>query len=233
MSNRRHGVLCFAPLLRALLVSAAGWLAFDYSIQAADFYASPSGRTNGTGTIIDPVALSTGLLNATTPAKPGDTLWLRSGVYPGGGGAYLYGDPGQPITIRQYPGERAVFDGSNSTNPTLSIYGRWNVWRDIEVMNSSTNRSLGEGRPLGLAVMSPNTRLINCVLHDGGGIGFWELSSDAEMYGCLIYNVGYDTTNNSGSIKGNGHSVYTQNAAGKKWIHDNILCSVSVTRRTG
>ena len=224
MCNRRQGVLCFAPLLAALLVSAAGWIAFACSIHAADFYASISGRTNGSGTIHDPVALSTGLLDDTTPAKPGDTLWLRGGVYPGGTAAYLYGNPGQPVTIRQYPGERAVFDGSNSTNPTLSIYGRWNVWRDIEAMNSSTNRALGEGRPLGLAVLSPNTRLINCVVHDGGGIGFWELSSDAEMYGCLVYNVGYDRID-SNKIKGNGHSVYTQNAVGTKWIHDNILCN--------
>ena len=206
-------------------MSAAGWLAVACTLHAADFYVSPYARTNGTGTITDPAPLAKSLFQSTSPSDPGDTLWLRGGVYPGGVTSSLYGTATKPITIRPYPGERAIINGGMTNASALTIEGRWNIWRDIEVMNSSTNRSLGEGRPFGFAVLSPNTRLINCVVHDGGGIGFWEQSSDAEMYGCLFYNVGYDTTNNSGSIKGNGHSVYTQNAAGKKWIHDNILCN--------
>lgn len=209
------------PLLPALIGSAAGWLAAACSLHAADFYISPYARTNGTGTLTDPAPLARALFQSTSPSDPGDTLWLRGGVYSGGVTSYLFGTASQPITIRPYPGERAIIDGAATNVSALTIEGRWNIWRDVEVVNSSTNRALAESRPFGIWTVSTNTKLINCVVHDsGGGIGFWTGSVDAEMYGCLVYNSGYETTN-----KGNGHSVYTQNDAGTKWIHDNILCN--------
>ena len=190
---------------------------------AADFYVSTTGRASGTGSITDPVDWATAMFQAKSPAKPGDTLWIRGGTYRGPFETYLYGQSGKPITIRAYPGERVIIDGAaSSTVPTLYVYGQYNIWRGIEVINSSTDRTPGVGRPAGVYMECLGGKLINSIIHDVGlGFGFWTPTVDGEMYGCLIYNVGFEKANNVG----NGHSVYSQNDSGTKKIHDNILCN--------
>ena len=208
--------------MRTTCCSLALVLSVVCSSRAADFYVSPNASATGTGSLADPVTLANAIFQSRSPAKPGDTLWLRGGTYPGPFQAYLYGQAGKPITIRQYPGERAIIDGNGSTAVTLYIYGGGTVWRDIEVVNSSTTRTAGVGRPAGVYVEGFSTKLINCVVHDVGlGIGFWTAATDSEMSGCLIYNVGFEKANNVG----NGHSVYSANDVGTKTIHDNILCN--------
>ena len=192
------------------------------SLRAADFYVAPNGSATGSGSLADPVTLANAIFQSRSPAKPGDTLWLRGGTYRGPFQAYLYGQTGKPITIRQYPDERAIIDGNGSTDVTLYIYGGGTIWRDLEVVNSSTARGAGVGRPAGVYVEGVSTKLINCVVHDVGlGIGFWAAATDSEMSGCLIYNIGYEKSDNVG----NGHSVYSANDVGTKTIHDNILCN--------
>jgi hypothetical protein len=44
--------------------------------------------------------------------KPGDTLYLRGGIYREQVYCAIAGKPGAPITIRAYPGERVIIDGS-------------------------------------------------------------------------------------------------------------------------
>jgi len=190
---------------------------------AADFYVSTIGRVGATGSITDPVDWASAMFQAKSPAKPGDTLWVRGGTYRGPFETYLYGQSGKPITIRAYPGERVIIDGAaSSTVPTLYIYGQYNIWRGIEVINSSTDRTPGVGRPAGVYMECLGGKLINSIIHDVGlGFGFWTPAVGGEMYGCLIYNVGFEKANNVG----NGHSVYSANDLGTKTIHDNILCN--------
>ena len=70
-------------------------------------------------------------------------------------------------------------------------------------------------------VFGPHTKCINLVVHDAGvGIGCWTPAIDAEIYGCLIYNNGWQ---GPGRDRGHGHAIYTQNAQGTKRIRDNIL----------
>ena len=208
--------------MRTTCCSLALLLSIGCSLRAADFYVSANASATGSGSLADPVTLANAIFQSRSPAKPGDTLWLRGGTYRGPFQAYLYGQTGKPITIRQYPGERAVIDGNGSSDVTLYIYGGGTVWRDIEVVNSSTDRTAGAGRPAGVYVEGFSTKLINCVVHDVGlGVGFWTAATDSEMSGCLIYNVGFEKADNVG----NGHSVYSQNDTGTKTIHDNILCN--------
>ncbi|HWL51881.1 MAG TPA: hypothetical protein VNQ90_05575 [Chthoniobacteraceae bacterium] len=44
--------------------------------------------------------------------RPGDTLLLREGIYFEAVYCSIVGKPGLPITLRSYPGERAILDGS-------------------------------------------------------------------------------------------------------------------------
>lgn len=50
---------------------------------------------------------------AAAAALPGDTIYLRGGVYTHGPAIVKSGLPGQPITLKPYNGEAVVFDGSS------------------------------------------------------------------------------------------------------------------------
>lgn len=65
----------------------------------------------------------------------------------------------------------------------------------------------------------------------GTGISSWKLTSDTEIYGCLIYNNGYireqhdpDCSSLTYSIIGKGPGIYTQNSTGQtRLIENNII----------
>jgi hypothetical protein len=77
------------------------------------------------------------------------------------------------------------------------------------------------GRPWGgLNVQTgAGCKYINLVIHDNAqGVSFWSGATDSELYGCLIYNNGWEAPD-----RGHGHGVYTQNKDGIKTIADCIL----------
>src|SRR5512140_3318197 len=97
------------PVLIVLLLAGV-----EFSVSAADFFASPSGTTStapGTGTITNSWALQTALAQPAA-VHPGDTIWLRGGTYTGIFTSYLTGTASLPIKVRQYPGERVTLDGN-------------------------------------------------------------------------------------------------------------------------
>ena len=94
-------LLRFALCSVCLLVSASATL-------AADFYVSPTASNNGTGSFTNPWQLQTAL-NQPGAVHAGDTIWLRGGTYQGSFTSNLNGSSGNPITVRQYAGERATW----------------------------------------------------------------------------------------------------------------------------
>ena len=80
---------------------------------AMNWFVAPWGSDQGEGSREDPFA---SLIGAARVASPGDAIWLRGGVYDRvGENVYymfsLYGTADAPISIRSYPGERAILDG--------------------------------------------------------------------------------------------------------------------------
>ena len=64
-----------------------------------------------------------------------------------------------------------------------------------------------------------NCKYINLVLHDNAqGCSFWTGAKDSELYGCLIYNNGWQAPD-----RGHGHCIYTQNDDGVKHIASCIM----------
>ncbi len=198
----------------ALFVVAAG-------APGSSFYASPSGSPRGDGTSGNPWSLDTALAQPSA-VKPGDTIWLRGGNYSAGAGsAYAFactlkGAPGAPITLRQFPGERATIDGGGAIYAALLIQNSsWTILRDFEITNTQTSR---DTLTSGLWVRdSNNIQFANLVIHDnpGQGMGFWRENSDSEITGCLIY---YNGSNRQ------SHGIYVQNVGPvAKRVTDNIL----------
>src|SRR5262245_25472993 len=190
--------------------------------ESREWYVAPGGSAANVGSIDRPLDLPTALDGRRV--RSGSTVWLRGGVYRGPFKSYLAGTPQAPITVRQYPGERAILadDRGRADGATLHVFGEWTVYRDFEVTNTNDNRRHDrEFRPAGLEVQAPNTKFINLVIHDTGmGFGFWKESVDSELYGNVIFNSG---TENVRSDMRHGHALYTQNESGTKWIRDNIM----------
>ncbi|MFN7923114.1 MAG: BACON domain-containing carbohydrate-binding protein, partial [Bryobacteraceae bacterium] len=179
-------------------------------------YAAPNGSPTGDGSINNPWDLYTALFY-NYALQPGDTLWLRGGVYTGPGGYFncvLNGTPARPVIVRQYPGERAIIEGG------VYLYGAYTWFWGFEIRGLATsNRTLQNTMSFGLEVYAPGAKVINMTIHDGyTGLSLWRQATDAEAYGNTVYNFGYQ-----GTDRGHGHAIYTQNDTGLKTIHDNIL----------
>ena len=85
-------------------------LLFPLGLRGSDLYVSPYGTSSGPGTTAQPYDLATALSGQV--GQPGDTFWLSGGNYLIGHiDTQIEGAPGQPITFRQLPGERARIGG--------------------------------------------------------------------------------------------------------------------------
>jgi hypothetical protein len=187
-------------------------------------FVAPDGQSTNGGSKERPLDLATAFAGSER-IKPGDTVWLRGGVYKGAVTSQLTGAPDAPIIVRQYPGERAILDASSRTASALTVRGSDTWYWGFEVADShparmTTEPSYTSGlRTTSITVFGPRTRFINMIVHDGEqGFGFWSHAIDAEVYGTLIYNVGFEAGD-----RGHGHSVYVQNETGTKRLVDNIL----------
>ncbi len=145
-----------APLLLALLVLAAcSDLAAGptedtqlATLAGTTYYVSTTGSNSNDGKSTSRPFKT--IAKAAGAAGPGDTIYLRGGVYKeyvdgysGGSNTYFTrsGVSGSPITIASYPGERATIDGSSLTGENggrylLQINANYIVVRDLNLRNS-------------------------------------------------------------------------------------------------
>ena len=183
------------------------------------WYAAPNGAPTGDGSMARPWDLATAL-NGPAAVKPGDTIWLRGGVYGNSRTIFnsrLRGTAEAPIKVRQYPGERAVVDGG------IATYSPYTWYWGFEIMNSNADRGPDRAAPECMDTYdgSVGVKIINMVLHDcAQGIGFWIYSPDSEAHGNVIYYNGWQGT---GADRGHGHGIYIQNRDGAKMVSDNII----------
>ena len=80
------------------------------NVEAKEYYMSEDGSDSNTGTIDAPFAT---VAHFDAIAKPGDTLYIREGFYEQSTDITCTGTEEAWITIRNYPGEVPVFDGSS------------------------------------------------------------------------------------------------------------------------
>jgi len=224
------------PMLLATLTTSAS---------AADWFVAPDGKNSNAGTKDAPWDIAITLSGGQKKVQPGDTIWLKGGTYkvPWTKGKQSYGyevrlagAPDKHIKIRPVTGERAIIDGGLNL-PETTTY----VWiQDLEIMASEPrpDKVLGPAntanalppesdislyRPWsGLNVYGgKDMKFINLIIHDNCQGSSWWVASEGEMYGCIIYNNGWQA-----SDRGHGHCVYTQNKDGTKVISNCIMSSM-------
>lgn len=137
-------------------------LFFVLEAHAASYYVSTNGTSGGTGATNSTWDLQTAF-NKVGVLVPGDTVWLRQGVYPhspqgtnAGNEGYNFqilvaGSAGGQVTFRSYPGELASIDGGAypgyhaNSRPTIMMSGDYVTLQDLEIFSSSTEARLSGG----------------------------------------------------------------------------------------
>lgn len=213
-------------------------------VPASNFFVSTSGSPGGDGSLTNTWDIGTAF-NQPAAVQPGDTIWLRGGIYQPvtpyclGFKPTLSGSSNAPIIVRSYPGELATLqqwdDYTNSActsqqAPSLLEVAGNNVWyRDLEIKSTNTTRTINQAGSnpaynvlpvfTSVSIDGYNVKLINLIVHDtAGGFGVFAGATNTEASGCLIYNNGWDAPD-----RGHGHGIYTQSLAGQMHFDNNII----------
>ncbi|MEM7309013.1 MAG: right-handed parallel beta-helix repeat-containing protein [Planctomycetota bacterium] len=126
--------------MKTLVYAISALVLLASSARATDYYVATNGNDFWPGTKALP--FKTPYKAVQTATQPGDTIFLRGGVYappPWGLGLGASGLPGQLITLRSYPGETAVIDGANLDPGTnaINIAASYRRVEGLEVCNSA------------------------------------------------------------------------------------------------
>ena len=174
---------------------------------------------------------------------PGATLRMKGGTYrhpdrsweSPGFAISLQGTADAPIRIRPVDGQRVTIDGRVEVKPSCHYLELWDLeltvsetanW-DRQVTAGGVNPSGADTIPQGgLNILGgAGCKFINLVIHHMySGVGLWRTAIDAEMHGCLIFQIG-----GIGPDRYHGPGIYTQNEEGTKWLTDNILFDIYST----
>ncbi len=141
----------------------------------ANIFIAPNGSSSGDGTIDKPYG---SLQQACDLAQPGDTIFLRGGVYDVTDSIDLTrsGTPGNRITITNYRNEQPVLDGSSITDSEyiLQLFGTsWTTVNGLEIRNSPHGGVYAGGTISNLVLSG-----LDVHHNGGGGIGVYGAISD-------------------------------------------------------
>ncbi len=104
-----------------LLVLVVLWAAWPEPALARNYFVAPNGSDDGPGTLEAPFRT---IQKAADVVRPGDTCYVRAGVYRETVELRQSGRRDAPIRFTAYPGERVVLDG------TEPVRGPWTHYRD-------------------------------------------------------------------------------------------------------
>jgi len=99
----------------SFLIAVTSLVLFSATANAATFYVATSGNDASNGTLSAPFRT---IKKAATMTSPGDEVLVRGGVYTGTVGVMAKGTSAAHITIRAYPGETPVIDGTGTAAAT-------------------------------------------------------------------------------------------------------------------
>lgn len=171
-------------------------------------YISPKGSDSNSGRSVDK-PLKT-IYKASQLVRPGDTVYLRGGVYKGKYQSYfaydrspfkVNGRKDARITIMSYPGERAIIDGSDrhwTDSKSLSSPTLFKIDADYYTVQDLTFRN-GAGR--GLHFKGDHHIVRNVLSHNHHSDGIYLLGSDS-LFEDTVSHSNYSQQNGGDSADG-------------------------------
>lgn len=187
-------------------------------------FVAPDGKALNTGSMDKPLDIYT----AVERVKPGETIYMRGGVYYLKEGVNLdrVATESKPVRLWAYENEKPVFDCSlqevpdaNNTGMRLRTAQWWHV-KGLEIRNAVNSGFV--------FVDGSHNTLENCVAHHNGGSGFhmgyehaWTGNTNGEK---LAYNtfLNCDSYNNfdwwTGGTNADGFACKTRTGKGNRYI---------------
>jgi hypothetical protein len=155
-------------------------------VVSAGWHVSPTGSGSAC-TAASPCSFATAI-GASSPAQPGDTVFVGAGRYAGEFTATKAGAPGSPIVYRAEG--RAIIDGP------LFLQGADTWWWGLEHTYSLASGNQRDA----IYGLAARLKVINCYIHDawGNAIGAQATAPDFELTGCVAVHNG---------LKGSGSHV--------------------------
>lgn len=217
--------------VRNLYLSAVG--ADD---DTAEWYVSATGSFFAAGTSSDPLDLETALKSGLP--LPGHSIWIEGGDYTGSFTIGIAGTDGNPIYLRNVPGEHVriitpdLATESNLISSANSAYiiidGDGHAYpggvKTIQITNLNTERVAttpgsnppktevgGRSNAAGLWLNEGHDIEARNVIIDncGNGLNGFDAARNVTGYGLILFNNGW--LGPAGNDRGHGHSVYESN----------------------
>lgn len=183
------------------------------ALPAKELFVAPDGSDAQPGSREKPLA---SLMKAQELAAPGDTVWIRGGVYKAKPDqlartqriwSYIYyfgksGQPGKPIRYWAYADEKPVFDCADVAPPdrrinAFQVMGSWLHFRGFEVTGTQVNFK-GHGQSCNVENHGSHNIFERLSLHDSQAIGIYALDgSDNLFLNCDAYR-NHDHTSEDG-----------------------------------
>jgi hypothetical protein len=174
-----------------------------------DLHVSPAGDDANPGSLASPFKT---IQKAIAVAEPGDTIYVRGGIYPNSQTIIITksGTAAARIKLWAYPGEKPVLDfstqpyGSSNRGVILTTGGNYWDFKGLEIMRAGDN---------GVKVEGSHIRFEQCVFHHNGDsglqIGFAHETSNPganlaafiEVINCDSY-MNYDPDNRGSDADG-------------------------------
>lgn len=160
------------------------------SASAATRYVATNGNdTTGNGSITAPYAT---IKKASEVALPGDTIYVRGGVYFQQAGIWTDGTATARITYQAYPGEHVILDGTGQVdsngNPTnvVTLGGDYLDFIGFEIRNAPHIGIVGWG--------CHHVRVMNNTIHNSvrNGIWFGHDNFNRNYDNLIAYNILYN-----------------------------------------
>lgn len=166
----------------------------SFVLPPATLYVATNGSDSNSGrSVNDPLRTVT---RAASMVKPGDVVYIRGGVYPIQVKFTTSGTSSAPIVWASYPGETAIFDGSDR-RPALDsdriwVEGAsWNVFANFEVRN-------GPRQGIYVHSGSNDNFFTGLVVHGNNGSGIQNANSNRNRYEYLTIYDNFDQVNTRG-----------------------------------
>lgn len=201
-----------ASLTALVLLSVTGF--------GANWYVSPSGKSNNNGTSASPWSIQTAATN--TLIQPGDTIWMLAGTYPSFN-ITINGTAQAPITLRPYGLQRTVVNGSAGSGGDYITHFGYEIYNSAAVNRTNSIEVLGPG----LFLVGKGNKAINLTIHDVGAPGIWWPTTaggdGTEVYGCVMWGIGLYQTDGGMNGGKRGPCLYMQNTNGTRRVENNVV----------
>ncbi len=160
----------------------------DTAVIARNFYVSPSGNDSNTGEIDSPLKT---ISYAQSKLSPGDTLFIREGIYQELVHIDNSGNKSNPIVFTAYPNEKVVIDGGNELpshdwGALVTLSGSYIHAMGFEVRNSNVTGKFKGGEGIRL-INGIHNRISFMEVHHSGDHGIEVRADYAIVEDCEVY----------------------------------------------